>query len=256
MKQIVAAALKGVPYMISQPGYGRRRWLGLVTTIALAAGAHATTVNIDTTFTNAGSCQTNPCAENYLVTVLSGATQVVNVPPTGSFAFSNSFNGSGGVPTGSILGASATGSGGPWNFQDNILFNTNGALVQAQAIASLTSVSDLQIRVISLTNPATHNPWDITNAPSIPALLGGSGVVTILNGWTNFVYNPLNLDYAATMANTIAPGSYILQIRGDAAAGSTYSGNINFTAVPLPAGLWLLLSGTGLLGGWMRRRAA
>jgi hypothetical protein len=55
------------------------------------------------------------------------------------------------------------------------------------------------------------------------------------------------------MLNSIAAGNYILQIRGEAAAGSTYSGTITFTPVPLPGTVIMLLSGLGLLGAALRR---
>jgi len=38
-------------------------------------------------------------------------------------------------------------------------------------------------------------------------------------------------------------------------SGGSYSGTLNVNPVPLPAGLPLLLSGMGLLGGWLRRRS-
>src|ERR1700722_5277758 len=218
-------------------------------------GVAATVTNIDSTITNSGSCTlANSCPESYLVATYPGSTtQVVNVPPAASFGFTNSFNQGSNVSTGSNLGASATGSGAPWNFQDNILFTTNGAAVQAQAIAQLTSVSDLQVRIIALNNPATGNPFDETSSANASALLGGSGVVTIENGWMNFVAPPAGVDYTATMLNSIAAGNYILQIRGEAAAGSTYSGTITFTPVPLPGTVIMLLSGLGLLGAALRR---
>src|SRR5580658_9751473 len=144
------------------------------------------------------------------------------------------------------FGNSATGSGAPWNFQDNILFDTTGASVQAEASALLTNVTDLQIRIISLNNPATGNPFNITSAANASTLLGGSGVVTVENGWTNFIAGPT--DYTATMLNAIPAGDYILQVRGEAQAGSSYTGSIAFTAVPLPSALIMLLSGLGLLG--------
>jgi hypothetical protein len=70
----------------------------------------------------------------------------------------------------------------------------------------------------------------------------------------NFVAPPVGVDYTATMLNTIAAGNYILQIRGEAAAASTYSGTITFTPVPLPATVIMLLSGLGLLGVVAARR--
>lgn len=239
----------------SHMGFARTLLAVMLGSVALIAGARAASTNIDTTFTNAGSCTaTSGCAESYGVTVLSGTTQTVTVPPSSSFAFANSFNQSGGISTGSNFGNSATGAGGPWNFQDNILFSTTTADVQVQAIASLTAVSDLQVRVISITNPATGNPWDITNVANIPSLLGGSSVVTIENGWTNFVVAPLGVDYTATMAKPLAAGSYILQIRGEAAAGSSYSGTADFSSVPLPSSWIMLLSGVGMLVLGRRQR--
>lgn len=238
-----------------------RHLIGLFSVVVGAMGsvgpaAASTVLNVNSTITNSGSCTlTTGCAESYLVDSYAGSgTEVVNVPPAASFGFSDSFNQTGNVSTGSNLGASATGSGAPWNFQDNILFDTNGASVQAQASALLSNVSDLQIRIIALNNPATGTPFDVTLSANASALLGGSSVVTVENGWTNFVGGPV--DYTATMRNTIAAGDYILQVRGEAAAGSSYSGTIAFTPVPLPSTLAMLLSGLGLLGilGGQRHR--
>jgi hypothetical protein len=229
--------------------------VGLVACSAAPAFA-ATVTNINSTITNSGSCTSvTGCPENYLVNSYSGSgTEVVNVPPTASFGFTDSFNQTGNVSTGSNLGVSATGTGAPWNFQDNILFDTNGGAVQAQASAFLTNVSDLQIRIVALNNPATGTPFDVTSAANASALLNGNAVVTVENGWTNFVSGPI--DYTATMLNSIAAGDYILQIRGEAAAGSSYSGTVTFAPVPLPGTLVMLLSGLGLLGvaGAQRRR--
>jgi PEP-CTERM motif-containing protein len=230
-----------------------QHWTGAISIVALALGAMApafaaTVTNINSTITNSGSCSAvTGCPENYLVNSYSGSgTELINVPPAASFGFTDSFNQTGNVSTGSNLGASATGSGAPWNFQDNILFDTNGGTVQAQASALLTNVTDLQIRIIALNNPATGTPFDVTSPANASALLGGGSVVNIENGWTNFVSGPI--DYTATMLNSIAAGDYILQIRGEAVAGSSYSGTITFAPVPLPGTLVLMLSALGLLG--------
>jgi hypothetical protein len=215
---------------------------------AIAPAVAATVTNINTTITNSGSCTSvTGCPENYSVYSYAGSTtQTVSVPPNASFGFIDSFNQGSNLSTGSNLGNSATGSGAPWNFQDNILFDTTGASVQAEASALLTNVTDLQIRIIALKNPMTGNPFDITSAANASTLLGGSGVVTVENGWTNFIAGPT--DYTATMLNAIPAGDYILQVRGEAQAGSSYTGSIAFTAVPLPSALSMLLSGLGLLG--------
>jgi hypothetical protein len=240
-----------------------RQLIGLSLGLAAAFGAiapaiGATVTNINTTITNAGSCVlVTGCPENYGVYSYAGSTtQMINTPTSASFGFTDSFNQGSNQSTGSNLGASATGSGAPWNFQDNILFDTTGAAVQAQASALITNVSGLQVRIISLTNPATGTPFDVTSAASASTLLGGPGVVTVENGWTTFLAGPI--DYTATMLKAVPAGDYILQVRGEAQAGSSYSGTIAFTAVPLPGALIMLLSGLGLLGaaGAKRRRSA
>jgi hypothetical protein len=55
---------------------------------------------------------------------------------------------------------------------------------------------------------------------------------------------------------TLTAGSYVLEIRGEVtgSSGGTYTGSLNLNPVPLPAALPLLLSGLGLLGGWIRKR--
>ena len=182
--------------------------LGLAATVgAMAPALGATVTDINSTITNAGSCTlTSTCPESYLVKSYTGSTtQMITVPPSASFGFTDSFNQSGNVSTGSNLGASATGGGAPWNFQDNILFDSTGAAVQAQASAIFSNVSDLQIRIISLTNPATGNPFDITSATNASALLGGPTVVTIENGWTTFLIGGSG-DYTATMLNVVPSG--------------------------------------------------
>jgi hypothetical protein len=233
-----------------------QRLIGLSLGLAATAGAMApaigaTVTDINSTITNTGTCTAvNSCPENYIVNNYAGSTtQMITVPPSASFGFTDSFNQSGNFSTGSNLGASATGGGGPWNFQDNILFDSTGAAVQAQASAIFSNVSDLQIRIISLTNPATGNPFNITSAANASALLGGASVVTVENGWTTFLVGGSG-DYTATMLNAVPAGDYILQVRGEATSNtaSSYSGTIDFTPVPLPSALIVMLSGLGLLG--------
>jgi hypothetical protein len=63
------------------------------------------------------------------------------------------------------------------------------------------------------------------------------------------------VDFTGILPNSISGGAYILQIRGEAQAGSSYSGTITFTPVPLPASGWLMLSGLGGMGMLMLRRS-
>jgi len=229
--------------------------------LSVAPASAATVTNIDSTITNAGTCtQTTGCAESYGITTQGNGTVAVPGNAQSSFGFVDSFNQGAGVlnvNTGSNFGPAATGAGAPWNFQDNILFSTTGATVQAQASATLSNVTNLQARIISVNNQQ-GNPLDIYTSSNSNAagLLGGStnSIVTIVDGWANFANPILGVDYTGTLPTALAPGSYILQIRGEAAAGSSYSGTAAFTPVPLPAAMWLMLSGAAGLSGFARRR--
>jgi|HubBroStandDraft_2_1064218.scaffolds.fasta_scaffold316230_1 hypothetical protein len=231
-------------------------------TVGSAASA-ATVLNINSTVLNTGSCTSaTGCPESYYVTDQGSGTIAVSGTAMSSFGFSDSFNQPGtntNIVTASNFGATAIGANTqyPWNFQDNILISTSGTSVQLSAISTLTNVTDLQIRLISLVNPGTGSNFDVTSATTTAAaLVGGPTVTTIINGWTNFAAPPAGVDYTATLPATINPGNYIIQIRGEAATGSSYSGTATFTPVPLPATALLLFSGVAGVMGFARRRRA
>lgn len=164
-----------------------------------------------------------------------------DVSPTVSYTLGNSFNESGGVTTGSDFNLSGTGA--PWNFQDDFYFSTTGATIQTAVISNLFSnVTDLQVRLIQ----AAGN-----GAPTIGNPAGG----TLVDSWQSF-----NLggggSYNETLPTGFAAGNYIMQIRGEAGSSASYSGTISFTPVPLPAAAWLLVSGLGALGAFRRARSA
>jgi hypothetical protein len=197
------------------------------------------------------------CAQDYLTTNASNITESVTVPPTQSFTIADTFNQSGGVSTVSNFGPAATGSGTPWNFQDSFLFTTNGATVQANAISFTSSVSDLQIRIIELPTLFGNVSAELSylqNTANAATLLGGNspGNTTVEYGWSNFVFN--GQDFTATTPAILAPGDYVVQVRGEASGGSSYSGNVQLTPVPLPASAWLLLSGMAGLAFMVRGR--
>jgi len=165
------------------------------------------------------------------------------VSPTVSYSLGNSFNESGGVTTGSDFNLS--GTGGPWNFQDDFYFATTGATIQTAVISNLLSnVSDLQVRLI----PAAGN-----GPPTIGSPAGG----TLVDSWQSFNLGAGG-SYNETLPTGFAAGDYILQIRGEAGASASYSGTISFTPVPLPAAVWLLISGLGplALGAFRRTESA
>lgn len=225
----------------------------------------ATVTNIASTITNAPyppaliCTLVNSCVESYTVTGQGGVNQAETVPPQLSFSFGDSFNQVSNLSTGSNLGVSAT-CGLPgcqaWNFQDNILFSTNGSVVQAQASSTLTNVTNLQARIVQLI-PNQNAVYTNTNA-NAKTLLGptSAGLISVVDGWANFANPILGIDYTGTLPHPLAPGSYVLQIRGEAATGSSYAGTLTFTPVPLPSTIWLMLSGLLGMGLGLRRRGS
>lgn len=171
--------------------------------------------------------------------------------PTNTFSIGDSFNGTN-LATGrpyTSTGTNFKNSGAVpnvWNFQDDYAFSTGGATVQSVVIGLPSyggvGLDDLQARIIY----AAGN-----GAPTLGAPAGG----TLVDSWQS-VTGSAGL-YNITMPTGIAGGSYILQIRGEAApGGGSYGGTLAFTPVPLPAALPLLLSGiagVGVLAGRRRK---
>lgn len=84
---------------------------------------------------------------------------------------------------------------------------------------------------------------------------------TDLTGWSSPLGSGVSGTISVIPATQLAAGTYALEIRGTVTgtAGGSYSGELNLatTPVPLPASLWLMLSGLGGLGALsMKRRAA
>jgi hypothetical protein len=64
--------------------------------------------------------------------------------------------------------------------------------------------------------------------------------------------------WTMTQANfgNVQSGTYFRDVAGTAngSSGGTYIGQFNLSPVPLPAGVWLLLSGLGGIGTLVRKR--
>ncbi len=185
-----------------------------------------------------------------------------------SLSFETTFNGATNVPTNFGVTNSETNPGGDgyfhhftapttccvsdgsttpsFGFYDDYVFT-----VAAGITNSLTTTIDLGTNQISNLQERLYivNAGGLTNP--VPTLgLPPSG--TVLEGWQAGAPGSTVL----TINNSLlaAGGTYALQIRGNVtgASGGTYSGSINFSPLPLPAALPLLLGGLGLLG--LRRR--
>jgi hypothetical protein len=220
-------------------------------TILLALGLVGISVTAGASTIYLTDTVTSPSSNVYTVTTASGQNPASYpaLDPTLAYTLSgDQFNGSGQIATPTLFGAAATGTNGPWNFQDSYNFVISSSATAQSAVISIGStlpagLTNLQVRIIngSLVNSANPQLGTPTNGT--------------VSGDTWASYNFANGSYAFTMPAGLTGGNdYILQVRGDATLGqsSSYGGTLTFTAVPLPAGLPLLLSGIAGLG-WIAR---
>jgi hypothetical protein len=228
--------------------------LAALTLGSLAAGtAGATALNVGDTVTANGTGSGQ--AYNVITSPYAGSPANGTISPTSTFSLGNSFNQTtGGVTfaaTGPDFNGNATGTGGPWNFQDDYYFALNpGASVQAALISNAQSnITDLQVRLIYAAGNTVTTGNPVLGAPAGGTLLDAWQTLNLGGGSVNF-----------TMPAIASASDYILQVRGEVApsggpglAGS-YGGSISFSPVPLPAGLPLFLSGLGGLGLILGRR--
>jgi hypothetical protein len=207
----------------------------------------ATTLCLSDTITNTGSV----ASPSNLATSAGNPT---NGPFSGAISLTvegNQFGGSGELSVGADFSttqtvqqaAGATGSDSGWNFYDDYFFTTTAATSNNATVISnfsMDSISSLQIRIFN----ANGNP-----APTLGIPSGG-----VVDAWTAPLLGS-NGSYSILLPTGFAAGNYDLQVRGEAiGTDASYGGTLQVNPVPLPAGLPLLLSGLGLLGGMVRRR--
>ncbi len=229
--------------------------LALIAGLAQTVAAHATicvatTLCRSDTITNTGSVPT--------VTIVPTSTPT-NGPLSGANSYTlggNTFGGTGISTVGSDFSTTETGAGAPgstppdsgWNFYDDYFFSTTSATSNnATVISNFSedSISSLQVRIFSSGGPSST----LNGAPTLGTPTGGA-----IDGWTGNLTGS-NGSFSILLPTGFPAGSYDLQVRGEAiGTNASYGGNLQIAPVPLPAGVPLLLSGLGMLGGLIRRR--
>ena len=176
-----------------------------------------------------------------------GNNYLLSVP--GQYSFLDSF----GKQTNALTGTGTGSPVGSYAFRDTYVFSiTQPASGDTLAVSlnlgqgSLASfdISNLQFRLYEV-------PSGSTPGISIPA---GSTTVT------NWMGTSGNSNGTAIQANftNVQSGTYFLDVAGtaDGTSGGTYVGQLNLQPVPLPAALWLFVSGLGVFGSAVRRRCS
>ena len=180
-------------------------------------------------------------------TTTSGVTGTTLASP-GTFIYGNSFsNGAGSTVDTSVPTNTADG------FFDDYIFTVTGTTIDSITSTidlGTLSVSDLQVALFSF----------VPGTSTVP-LFGNPGDPTDLTNWSKPISGTPDASGTTVVISPtpLAAGTYALEVRGIAGTGGgSYAGvlNLETTPVPLPASLWLMLSGLGGLGVLSRKRRA
>lgn len=132
-------------------------------------------------------------------------------------------------------------------FYDDYAFQVDGStfnsLTATIDLGTWFDISNLQVRLYqgTLQTTTTGNP-----GPALLAAWSTQALTAQSSGGDVQVIAPIDL----------APGSYVLEVRGNITGtyGGSYAGVLNLAPVPEPGAIGMMLAGLGLLGFVARRR--
>lgn len=190
----------------------------------------------------------------------------VPVSSGGTLYLSETTTGSGSAPFGNISALAIPGNytytdswtepqltsvpGTSSGFYDDFVFTIGAGQVDSISssitLGSMLGISGMQVRLYDYGANGQA-------APLLTTPVAGSAV----DAWSSTVTFPGGATTVNVLPNTtLAAGTYSLEVRGTVtgSSGGNYTGSLNVTPVPLPAGLPALFGGLGALAIYARRR--